>query len=67
MSMLPVSVSREILRHDVGEQFGCWKVCCFYGVPFAGITDEVEADTDVLGALMELRVLCKLDCTLVID
>jgi len=29
--------------------------------------DEVEVDTDVLGALMELRVLCKLDCTLVID
>jgi len=67
MSMLPVSVSREILRHDVGKQFGCWKVCCFDGVLFAGITDEVEADTDVLGALMELRVLCKLDCTLVID
>jgi len=36
----------------------------FYGVPFAGITDEVEADTDVLGALMELWVLWKFDCTL---
>ena len=26
------------------------------GVPFPGITDKVEADADVLGALMELRV-----------
>jgi len=26
-----------------------------------------KKDTDVLGALMELRVLCKLDCTLVVD
>jgi len=60
-------VSREVLRHDVGEQVGCRKVCGFDGVPFAGITDEVEADTDVRGALMELRVFCKLDCTLVID
>jgi len=40
---------------DVGRCVG------FDGVPFAGITDEVEADTDVFGALMELRVLCKLD------
>ena len=58
---------REVLCHDVGEHVGCRKVCGFDGVPFAGITDEVEADTDVLGALMELRVFCKLDCTLVID
>jgi len=65
--VLPVSVSREVLRHDVGEHVGCRKVCGFDGVPFAGITDEVEADTDVLSALMQLRVLCKLDCTLVID
>jgi len=65
--MLPVGVSREVLRHDDGEHVGCWKVCGFDGVPFAGITDEVEADTDVLRALMELRVLCKSDCTLVID
>ena len=67
MSKLPVSVSREVLRHDVSEHVGCRKVCCFDGVPFAGITDEVERDTDVLGTLLELRVLCKLDCTLVID
>jgi len=65
--MLPVSVSREVLHHDVGEHVGCRKVCCFDGVPFAGVTDKVEADTDVLGALMELQVLCTLDCTLVID
>ena len=63
--MLPVSVSREVLCHDVGEHVGCWKVCCFDGLPFAGITDKVEVDTDVLGVPMELRVLCKLDCTLV--
>ena len=62
-----MSVSREVLRHDVGEHVRCQKVCRFDGVPFAGITDEVEADTDVIGTLMELRVLCKLDCTLVID
>jgi len=62
-----VSVSREVLRHDVGEHVRCRKVCGFDGVPFAGVTDEVEADTDVLGVLMELRVLCKLDCILVID
>ena len=37
------------------------------GVPFPGITDKVEADADVLGALMELQVLCKLDCTLAVD
>jgi len=67
VSMLPVGVLREVLHHDVGEHVGCRKVCCFHGVPFAGITEEVEADTEVLGALMELRVLCKLDCTLVID
>jgi len=65
--MLPVSVSREVLRHDVGEHVGCQKVCCFDGLPFAGITDKVEADTDVLHTLMELWVFCKLDCTLVID
>jgi len=62
-----VSVVREILHHDVGERVGCRKVFGFDGVPFAGITDEVEADTDVLGALREFQVLCKLDCTLVID
>ena len=62
-----MSLAREILRHDVGEHVGCRKVCGFDSVPFAGIMDEVEADTDVLGALMELLVLCKLDCTLVID
>ena len=67
MSVLPVSVSREILRHDVCEYVGCQKVCGFDGVPFAGGTDEVEADSDVLGALMELLVRCKLDCALVID
>jgi len=67
MSMLPVSVSREVLCHDVSEHLGCGKVCGFDGVPFAGITDEVEVDTDVLGALMELKVLCKLDYSLVID
>ena len=49
-----MSVSREVLRHDVGEHVRCRKVCGFDGVPFAGVTDEVEADTDVLGALMEL-------------
>jgi len=65
--MLPVSVSREVLHHDVGESVRFWKVCCFDGVPFAGIMDEVEADTDVLGTLMEFWVLCKLDCTLVIN
>ena len=62
-----MSVSSEVLRHDVGEHVGCRKVCGFDGVLFSGITDEVEADTDVLRALMELRVLCKSDCTLVID
>ena len=67
MSVLPVSVSSEVLRHDVGEHVGFRKVCGFDGVPFAGVTDEMEWDTDMLGALMELRVLCKLDCTLVID
>jgi len=65
--MLPVSVSREVLRHDVCEHAGCRKVCGFDGVPFAGVTDEVEADTDVLGTLIELLVRCKLDCALVID
>jgi len=54
VSVLPVSVLREVLRHDVGEHVGCRKVCGFDGVPLAGITDEVEADTDVLGAPMEL-------------
>ena len=53
-----MSISREVLRHDVGEHVGCRKVCGFDGVPFAGITDDVEADTDVLGVLRELRVLC---------
>jgi len=67
MSVLRVGVLREVLCHDVGEHVGCRKVCGFHGVPFAGIKDEVEVDTDVLGALMNLRVLCKLDCTLVID
>jgi len=62
-----VGVSREFLCHDVSEHVGCRKVCGFDGVPFAGITDEVEADTDVLGAFLILRVLGKLDCTLVID
>ena len=62
-----MSVASEVLRHDVGEHVGCRKVRGFDGVLFAGIMDEVEADTDVLGALMELRVLCKLDCTLIID
>jgi len=62
-----VSVSREVLRHDVGEHVGCRKVCGFDGVPLACVTDEVEADTDVLDVIMELQVLGKLDCTLVID
>ena len=47
-----MSLSREVLRHDVGEHVGCRKVYGFDGVPFAGITDEVEADTDMLGALI---------------
>jgi len=67
MSVFPVSVLREVLRHDVDEYVGCWKVCGFDGIPFAGITDKVEVDTDVLGMLMELRVFCKLDYTLVTD
>ena len=67
MNLLPVSVSSEVLHHDIGEHVGGQKVCCFDGVPFAGIMDELEAHTDVLGALMELRDHCKLDCTLVID
>jgi len=62
-----VGVSREVFRYDVGEHVGCRKVCGFDGVPFQGVTDKVEADTDVLGALVKLWVLCKLDCTLVID
>jgi len=28
-SVLPVSVSREVLRHDVGELVRCRKVCGF--------------------------------------
>ena len=67
MSVFPVGVLREVLRHDVSEHVGCQKVCGFDGVLFVGITDKVEVDTDVLGALMKLRVLCKLDCILVID
>jgi len=67
VSVLPVSVSRDVLRHDVSEHVGKQKVCGFDGIPFAGVTDEVEADTDVLGGLRELLVLCRLDCTLVID
>ena len=67
MNVLPVNASREVLRHAVGEHLGGREVCSFDGVPFAGIMDEVEEDADVLGALMELRVLCKLDCTLVVD
>ena len=56
--MLPVSVSREAVCHDVGEHVGGREVCSFDGVPFAGITDEVEANDDVLSALVKLRVLC---------
>ena len=67
MNVLPVRVSREVLRHDVGEHVGGRGVCSFDGVPFAGIMVEVEVDADVLGALLELRVLYKLDCTLVVD
>ena len=50
-----MSVSREVLRHDVGEHVGCRKVCGFDGVPFAGITDEVEADTDKIESLSEYK------------
>ena len=67
MSVLPGSVSREVFCHVISEHIECRKVCGFDGVPFAGITDEVEVDTDVVGALMEPWVVCKLDCTLVID
>jgi len=67
MSVLPVSFFREILYHNVGEYVGCWKVCGFNGVSFACIVDEVGADTDVLGVLIRLWDLCKLDCTLVIN
>ena len=67
MNVLPVRVSREVLRHDVSEHVGCREVCSLDGVAFAGITDEVEADADVLGALVELWILCKLYCTLVVD
>jgi len=62
-----VSHSSEVLHHDVGKYGGCRKVSGFDGVPFAGIMDEVEVNTDVLGVLIELRMLCKLDCTLVIN
>jgi len=54
--VLPVSVSKQVLRHDVGEHVGGREVCSFEGVSFAGITEEVEADANMLGALMELRV-----------
>jgi len=38
----------------MSANIGCWEVCGFDGVPFIGITDKVEADTDVFGALIEL-------------
>jgi len=57
VNVLAVSVSREVLRYDVGEHVGGREVCSFDGVPFTGITYEVDADADMLGALMELRVV----------
>jgi len=57
MRMLPGSVLREVLHHDVSEHVGCWNECCLDGVLCPGIMDEVAADTDLLGVLMELRVL----------
>jgi len=67
VSVLSGSVLREVLYHDVGEHVRCQKVSGFDGVPFTDIMDKVDMDTDVLGALMEPWILCKLDCTLVID
>jgi len=57
----------EVLCHNVGEHVGGREVCSFDGIPFTGITDEVEADADMLGVLMELQIFYKLDCALIVD
>jgi len=65
--VLRVSVSREVLYHDVDEDVGVRVVSSFEGIPFSGNSDEVEAGTDMLGVHIKLRVFCKLDCTLVVS
>jgi len=57
----------EVLCHNVGKHVGGREVCSFDGVLFTGITDEVEADADMLGVLMELQIFYKLDCALIVD
>jgi len=79
VNVLPMRVSREILRRDidayrmsasesdVGEQIAYPKISKLEWVPFASVRDEVEADACVFGALVELRVICKLNCALAVD
>lgn len=67
MNVLRVSHSREVIHHDVSKYVGDQELCSFDGIPFAGITDEVEVDTDLLGVLMELWVLIMLNFIVVVD
>ena len=49
------------------RHFGCWKVGGANSVALAGVSDKVVSYPYVLCALVELRVLCKLNSALVID
>jgi len=65
--MFPMSLLWKTLRHDICRHLGCWKVGGENSIALAGISDKVTPYPYVLCALVELRVLCKLNSALVVN
>jgi len=65
--MFPVGLPWEALRHHICRHLVCWKVGGTNSIALAGISDKLISYPHMLCALVELRVLCKLNSALVVD
>ena len=65
--MSPVDFPRKALRHDIRRHFRCWEVGRTNSIAFTGISDKMVSYPNVLGSLVELRILCELNSALVVD
>jgi len=65
--MFPVSLPWKTLRHDIYRHLRCCKVGGANSIALADVSDKVILYPYVLCTFVELRVLCNLNSTLVVD
>ena len=64
--MLPVRLPWKTLRHDICRHFRCRQIGRSNDIALAGVSDEMVSHAYMLGSLVKLRVLRKLDSALVV-